>query len=126
MTAGIRHISERLYSARTPVSVLSVMALAVVLASGCQPRVALTGRVTDTTGQALPGVSVTVEGADAFAVTSGTGVYGALPQRLAVSPGYWKLRFFKTGFTTAEVAVLIAEVVGHSQWWFATTLAAAR
>jgi hypothetical protein len=98
---------------RTPAGLTLVVAGLVfwtLALTGCSPQVALTGVVTDTRGGRLPGVSVTVDGAEAFAVTNGTGMYGELPRRLTVPPGVWRLRFFKTGFTTAEMVVETGDV----------------
>lgn len=88
-------------AARRVLWILS-LAIAGITVPGCDPQVAVVGLVTDTSGAPLPGVSVKVEGTEAFSVSNGTGFYGKRPGRLAIPPGEWKLRYIKTGFTTAE------------------------
>ncbi|MCF6285161.1 MAG: carboxypeptidase-like regulatory domain-containing protein, partial [Candidatus Hydrogenedentes bacterium] len=89
---------------RSGLSFVLLGAMSVVV-SGCAPEVALYGLVTDTAGEALPGVSVKVKGSEVFAVTNGNGMFGERPGRLTLSPGTCELRYIKTGFTTVEQVV---------------------
>ncbi|MBX3178011.1 MAG: carboxypeptidase regulatory-like domain-containing protein [Candidatus Hydrogenedentes bacterium] len=84
-----------------PRAIFPALLASVAAFAGCNPRVAVTGLVTNVDGEPLPGVSVKVEAAQAFGVTNGNGIFGRRPNILSVPPGAWELEYIKSGFTTA-------------------------
>ncbi len=76
-------------------------ALAVVLLLGaCTPGATLRGKVSDTSGEALPGVAVCVVGGGESVITNALGVYS-----LPAAPGKARIRFEKTGYAPGELEV---------------------
>ncbi len=89
------------------------VSLAVLLASfvsGQSDRGVITGTVTDSSGAAVPGASVTVTNvatnANSTAVTTNDGVY-SIP---ALQPGAYRVRVEKSGFKRAEIAQVTVAV----------------
>lgn len=78
---------------------MALVLLAALLA-GCRPDAQLRGTVRDRSGEALPGVAVSVDGADVSVITNALGRY-----RAACSKGKVRLQFVKTGYTPAESVV---------------------
>ena len=78
---------------------LGAVLLAALLA-GCRPEAALRGTVRDMNGEALPGVAVSVDGAEASVITSALGRYSVHCPR-----GPVRLEFVKTGYAPATSAV---------------------
>jgi hypothetical protein len=78
----------------------AVLALAALLA-GCHPEALLRGTVRDMSGETLPGVSVSVDGADMSVITDVLGRYSVYCPK-----GRVRIEFVKTGYTPAagEVA----------------------
>lgn len=78
---------------------------AVILLCGCNATV-IEGKVLDIKGEALPGVTVSVQGAATQALTNALGAY-----KLRVAPGHWMLFFHKSGYTPGRFEI-DAEVPG--------------
>lgn len=88
-------------------------ALLPILAFGQSDRGTITGRVTDNTGAAVPGATVSVvntaTNSTSTSVTSSDGIY-TVP---ALPPGNYKVKVEKAGFKTAEVTN-VALVAGNT------------
>lgn len=69
----------------------------VVLQLACN-RVVVTGEVVNVKGEGLPGVAVTVEGADYQALTNALGEY-----RISCQPGHVQLLFAKSGYAPVRL-----------------------
>ncbi|NLV40463.1 MAG: carboxypeptidase-like regulatory domain-containing protein [Candidatus Hydrogenedentes bacterium] len=82
----------------------AVFAAAVLAASACLPgcgsRTVVRGTVRDVAGEALPGVAVAVDGAEADLITDLQGRYAVRAGR-----GRAALTFMKTGYATARIEV---------------------
>jgi hypothetical protein len=76
-----------------------------LLTAGCDPKVSVTGLVTNIDGEPLPGVSVKVEDTQAFGVSNGNGIFGKRPNPISVPTGRWELTYIKSGFTSAKQMV---------------------
>ena len=72
---------------------------AVILFCGCNATV-IEGKVLDIKGEALPGVTVSVQGAATQALTNALGAY-----KLRVAPGHWMLFFHKSGYTPGRFEI---------------------
>lgn len=79
---------------------LSIFFLLVCLVTGCDRLAVIRGKVLDVHGDALPGVAVTVRGADYDALTNGLGQYS-----LRCRPGTLTLDLMKTGYTPGVLQV---------------------
>ncbi|HEY6403635.1 MAG TPA: TonB-dependent receptor [Blastocatellia bacterium] len=84
--------------------------LLALLVLGQSDRGTITGTVTDSTGAAVPGASVTVTNtatnANSTAVTTNEGVY-SIP---ALQPGAYRMRVEKSGFKRSEIAQVTVAV----------------
>src|SRR5262245_39811149 len=80
------------------------------LVLGQSDRGTITGTVTDSTGAAVPGASVTVTNTatntNSTAVTTNEGVY-SIP---ALQPGAYRVRIEKSGFKRSEIAQVTVAV----------------
>jgi hypothetical protein len=74
--------------------------LLACLLAGCDRLVVVRGKVLDVRGAALPGVAVTVQGADYDTLTDGLGQYS-----LRCASGTLNLEFMKTGYTPGILRV---------------------
>jgi carboxypeptidase family protein len=89
-------------------ALLTMLPASLVL--GQSDRGTITGTVTDSTGAAVPGASVTVTNtatnANSTAVTTNEGVY-SIP---ALQPGAYRVRIEKSGFKRSEIAQVTVAV----------------
>lgn len=79
-------------------------ALAALCLAGCEFKTSVRGAVVDVRGERLPGVAVTLRGAEVQAVTSGTGEYA-----LRCPPGPAILDYTKTGYTPGRLDLVVPE-----------------
>ncbi len=92
---------QRRPSPRLRASTAFIWAAAALLA-GCHQSVGLRGTVVDVRGEALPGVAVTVHGANSQSATDGLGRYGGPYNMLRSAPGLITLDYLKTGYTAGH------------------------
>jgi Ca-activated chloride channel family protein len=97
--------NQKQFIMKTLISSLVALVLAVIL-SGAGSQAVITGKVTDSTGSALPGVSVVVKGSSRGTVTDYSGSY-----RIQIQQGDQVLVFACIGYTTKSVKIANQAVI---------------
>lgn len=95
MTALVRTLKRLRF-----VLTAAVLMFLPLIESGCTQQAVIRGAIYDAAGETLPGVSVHLEGQDKEALSNANGSYSIRTVRGATS-----LHFYKTGYTSARVAV---------------------